>query len=132
MPQPRKHRVPPTAVRTHPVTETLVRYRKLRGLTQKQLADKVGITRDMLASYELGRARLDDELVVRLAVALGVSADALLGLAEASYEKDKPSLRIIRRVQRIERLPPMDQKVILRTIDSFLDGAESNNNKRRQ
>ncbi len=132
MPKPRK--VVEASVPAHDggVAERLTKYRKLRGLTQTQLAEKVGVTRYLIAHCEKGRTHLTDELIVRLAVALRVTPDDLLGFSKTTQAVDRPpSVRLVRRMQRIAELTTVNQKAILRTIDSFLDGAESNNNQRR-
>ena len=55
------------------------RFRRERGLTQKQLADKVGVERFVISHYEHGRYCPGILYLVRLAGALGVTADELLG-----------------------------------------------------
>jgi len=85
------------------------------------LANKIGIERHLISDYERGKIRLYDEMVARFAIALGISTDDLLGLKEGSHIiKDVPSLRIIKRVKRIEKLPLSKQKSLLQIIDGFL------------
>jgi len=130
MPKPRKAALSPLSSHNGRVGEILAKYRKLRGLTQTELAEKVGVTRYLLAHCEKGRTRLTDELIVRFAVALHTTPDALLGFSKANHLVDKPpSVRLVRRMERITRLAAVDQKAILRTIDSFLEGAESHNGR---
>lgn len=128
MPTPRKQ---PEQTITSPVTDisaNLVRLRKERGLTQAQLAEMIGISRNLLANYELGRTHLTDESVVLLAKALRVTADRLLGLNSGDSGIDQPpGVRLVRRMQKIARLPLPEQKAILKTIDTFLKGAGLNN-----
>jgi transcriptional regulator with XRE-family HTH domain len=50
------------------------------GLTQKQLGDKVGVARFVISGYENGRYSPGGLYIVRLADALGVRADQLLGI----------------------------------------------------
>ena len=57
-------------------------YAKKKKLTQKELADKIGISRILVWNYENGRLRLYDEMVKRFAIALEVSTDYLLGLKD--------------------------------------------------
>ncbi len=59
-------------------------------------------------------------MIVRLAVALGVSADELLGIEPLPKRSASPNRRILRRLEQIEKLPKRDQDAILRTIDAFL------------
>ena len=115
--------MPPLAVEVEAIALRIKKVRKLRGLTQKELADRIGITRDILASYESGRAHLNDDVIIRFAIALQVSSDELLGLDQReSLAGPTPNVRIVKRMQKIQELPVADQKAILRTIDTFLRG----------
>lgn len=53
-------------------------YRKNKKLSQEALADIAGITREFLAQIETGKRHPSLETVVKLANALGISADDLL------------------------------------------------------
>ena len=98
--------------------------RKEHGFTQKELADKIGITETSVSEYETGRLRLSDEMVVRLAISLDVSADTLLGLKRTRKEASPSSLRILRRLKKISSLPPQRRKALLKTIDMAIEGTE--------
>jgi len=73
--------------------------------------------------YETGRLHLSDEMLIRLARALNTSSDIILGLSEPNWES--PSLKLMKRLQKIENLPPNQQKVLLKNIDMFLKAAET-------
>ena len=53
--------------------------RKELGLTQQQLADKIGVHNNNLSKWELGQSRPDISSLVLIAKALGVTVDSLLG-----------------------------------------------------
>jgi len=98
-------------------------FRKKRGLTQQELADKIGIDRTVIANYELSRARIYDEIIARLAVALKISADVILGIKDSTTPKnDNPTLKVMKRMRKIEELPASKQKIILRNIDLTIAG----------
>ncbi|HZV06184.1 MAG TPA: hypothetical protein VE999_13990 [Gemmataceae bacterium] len=59
---------------------------------------------------------------VLTAAALEVSTDDLLRLAGPKPAR-KPSRKVLRRLERIESLPPRQQTTLLRTIDTFLEAA---------
>lgn len=63
-------------------------------------------------------------MVIRFAQALEVTTDELLGIRTAKENGRKSSLKLVRRLKRIEELPPAQQKTLLKTIDTFLKGAE--------
>jgi putative transcriptional regulator len=60
----------------------LKRHRTERGLTQEELADRVGVTRQTILSIERGRYSPSIELALRLARLFGVPVEALFELAE--------------------------------------------------
>jgi transcriptional regulator with XRE-family HTH domain len=121
---PRKKAPKPAHTETELPRERLSRLRKERGWTQVELAERLGITQALLSDYERGRLRLNADIVVRFANALEVSTDELLQPKDSrSPLRRKPSLRLQRRMEKIEKLPPHQQSTLLKTIDTFLKGA---------
>ncbi|TYQ12878.1 UNVERIFIED_CONTAM: DNA-binding XRE family transcriptional regulator [Acetivibrio alkalicellulosi] len=59
----------------------LKQLREEKGLSQKDIAEYLGITRQAIASYELAKREPDYEILHKLADYFGVSADYLLGRA---------------------------------------------------
>lgn len=59
------------------VGENIRRYRKLRGMTQAQLAESVGLTEGAVRHYESGIRAVRPELLESIAATLGVSVSAL-------------------------------------------------------
>lgn len=59
------------------VGENIRRYRKLRGMTQAQLAEAVGMTEGAVRHYESGIRAVKPELLESIADTLGVSVNAL-------------------------------------------------------
>jgi hypothetical protein len=59
--------------------------------------------------------------VPRVAQAFGVGIEELLGAAEPAVEAaaPAPSKRLRRRIELLEKLPPQDQKMVLRMIDTL-------------
>ena len=101
--------------------------RKEKGYTQVELAEKIGVVQNIISAYECDRMRPYAEMIARLAIALKVSTDELIGTKTPSStnENGKPPLRLLKRMRRIENLPTSKQKTILATIDAFLKGVES-------
>jgi transcriptional regulator with XRE-family HTH domain len=62
--------------------ERLRRLRKEKDLTQKQLADKVGVSRATLAGYEVKGVEPSHSTLISLADELDCSVDYLLGVTE--------------------------------------------------
>ena len=99
------------------------RVRKEKGLTQIQLAEKAGISQQQLSHYENGKLHISAEMISRLSSILEVSSDRILGLDVDSVNKEV-SLKISRRMNRIENLPESEQRALLKTIDIYLRGSE--------
>ena len=59
------------------VGENIRRYRKLRGMTQAQLAEAVGLTEGAVRHYESGIRAVKPELLESISAALVVSVNAL-------------------------------------------------------
>ena len=102
----------------------LAMLRKEQGLTQQQLADKIDVTRRVIAYYEVESDNPPGNIIILLSKALNISTDELLGFTPAATS-GKPSLKLTRRMKKIENLPPSQQKVLLKTIDTFLKGAQA-------
>lgn len=82
----------------------LVAWRKLRGLTQAQLADRAGVARDTLRKLERGESGVNADTLLRVLRALGlldVITDAL-----DPYESDVGRLRADEKLP--ERVRPRD------------------------
>lgn len=100
----------------------LARIRKERGFTQQQLAERTGLIQVLISDYEHEKLRLTAEMAVRFADILGVSTDDLLRGKKKSAvsSRRQPSLKLLRRMEQIENLPPYRQRALLTTIDGFL------------
>ena len=85
-----------------------------------QVALQIGIPQNSVSDYETGRLHLSDDMIIRFAKVLGTSADAILGLDGSEVET--PSLKLVKRLKKIEQLPTPKQKALLQTIDGFLKG----------
>jgi len=94
--------------------------RKSKGLSQEALADLIGISRKQVSDYELGRARPNDEVLARFALALETSADSILGLDDLDLADSSQSLRFTRRIRELDQLPEAKKKAILKTLDDLI------------
>jgi len=115
---------PPLMIGNETFGQRLARIRKAKGYTQVELADKLGIIQVMVSDYELDKLRPYHEMIIRFAKVFEVSTDELLGVKPFKSKDSKVSLKLQRRMQKIDALPPAKQKLILQTIDTFIKGAE--------
>jgi len=93
--------------------------RKRRGFTQKELGEKIGLTREAIASYEAGRSNLMITTLLDMAAVLRVSVNEILGLERQSVEA-AITRRWAKRMEIIESLPESVKKHILRTLDDVI------------
>ena len=86
----------------------------------------MGIIQGLISDYERDKLRLHAEMLARFANALDITADELLfGLKPEKKNGKKPgSLRLLRRLNKIESMPAAQQKTLLKTIDTFLKASE--------
>lgn len=101
------------------IGERLAAIRKERGITQVELAERLGVTQAAVSAYEIGKARLIAPMLLRIAQILGASTDEILGLKNGKTHR-RLSRKVLRRVERIEGLPQRDQQALFRTIDAFI------------
>jgi transcriptional regulator with XRE-family HTH domain len=94
--------------------------RKRRGLTQKELARKLGVTRETVAAYEAGRSHLMDITLLNISAVLKVSVNEILGLERQTAEIPISGRRWAKRMTLIESLPEPVKKHILRTLDDLI------------
>jgi transcriptional regulator with XRE-family HTH domain len=101
--------------------ERLAQLRKARGLTQSELGGRVGVSNRVIAYYEADDAQPPGALLADLAKHLQVSADELLGLKPVKEKITPRVARLRKRLQRVERLPPADQRAILKMVDALCE-----------
>jgi transcriptional regulator with XRE-family HTH domain len=123
MPKKIDRQLLPVQTNNESIGERLAKIRKSQGLTQKQVAVKIGITQTLISDYEVGRAHLTDKMLIRLAIVLNVSSDEILGLKKQTSPKSMPRLKLLTRMLEIEQLSPAQQKALLKNIDMFLKAA---------
>jgi transcriptional regulator with XRE-family HTH domain len=105
--------------------DRLAELRKLRGLTQVQLAEKLGSTQRAITYYENEADYPPVETIVELARILGVSTDELLGVKVSKPPQDvidittNPELRNLwRKFQQVATWPEKDQNAVIRLINT--------------
>ena len=77
----------------------------------------------MVSDYEVGRSRLNDEMLARFSEVLNVSVDKILGLQASPDLNETLQLRYVKRVVKAQSLEEKEQKHILKTLDSLIHSA---------
>jgi len=103
------------------IFDTGERIRELRtaaGLSQEQLAELASLNRVTVAKYEAGRIEPGAQALARIADALDVSADVLLGRSEAKViETGRPKTAESRIISvGVDKMPPDARKRALAVI----------------
>ena len=89
--------------------DRIKRSRTAQGLTQQQLAKKVGVTQTAVAAWECGKRGVPKgDNLLRLAEVLGFDADRLMGTARAPSEISLEDARLLA----VFRALPMDRQLI--------------------
>ncbi len=96
--------------------ERLAALRREKSLTQKALADAVGIHVSQLRRYEAGQSQPTLEVIRKLAVALSVSADLLV------FDKDErgPDDDLRLQFEAVSRLEPHERVLVREVLDSII------------
>lgn len=97
----------------------LARLRKIRRITQEELAEKLSISPRMMAYYEAQTDRPPAHLLGRISQVLNYSTDVLLGVEQVS-EEAPANMRFWRKLRQAEELPPSDRRAVLQYIDALL------------
>jgi transcriptional regulator with XRE-family HTH domain len=95
--------------------------RKGQGLTQTQLAERLGIAQQTLAHYEVGRLRVAASMLPTLAQMLGTSVEELIGQSPArAGGKRGPAPRLQKQLERLSALPKPKQRAVMEVLESML------------
>ena len=109
--------------------------RHLRHLTQKALADQIGIKAPSVAGFETGSSWPHVTTLIKLASALHVSADYLCGFTddpEAHHDVPEPfgaedlSPDLLRLLQFAHRLTPVQREAVTRLMESMVSPPAEN------
>lgn len=96
--------------------------RKLMGMSQKQLAEQIGVAFQQIQKYENGSNQISAARLMQIAAVLDVSPMLLLtGAAESG---DMPTCRDLYLNQRLMKLSPARKRAIGALLDAFGEVAE--------
>ncbi len=107
--------------------ERLVAARQQLGLSQIQVADKLGISQQTYAGWERRTTALRPEHIAGLAGLMNVSVDHLLGRQATPKRSGGPVGRARRLFEQVSQLPRHQQQRILSLIEDLLAAQRFNN-----
>jgi transcriptional regulator with XRE-family HTH domain len=94
--------------------------REQRGLSQGKLAALLNSHPQSISQVERGVRGLTLQQVVKLARALKISTDEILGETKRGVVALNGDRKLVRRLQRIQQLEPAQKKAVLKLLDSAL------------
>lgn len=105
--------------------QRLAELRRLRGLTQVQLAEKLDSTQRAITYYENEASYPPVDTIIELAAILGVSTDELLGVKNGKTSADAVDLttdpelrRLWKKFQQVAKWPEKDRNAVIRIINT--------------
>lgn len=105
--------------------ERLAEARIKAGLSQAEVAERMGTTQPAIAYWERGAQRLRSDVVARLSEILGVSADELLG-TKTRRQTAKPTGRARQLFDAVSKMPRRQQEKVLAVLEPFVAQHASN------
>jgi transcriptional regulator with XRE-family HTH domain len=98
--------------------------RKKRGLSQAEVAEALAVHQSLVSEYERGTVRVPATVLAGLARTLRAPFHELIGWKATEENGSIQDRRFIRRLERIDKLPKRAKQALLKTIDTYLAGAE--------
>ncbi len=104
-------------------SNNLIKFRKLRGLSQEQLAEKSTVSRRMIAYYETKASKPSVKNVYLLAKALEISIYDLIEEKENEITElfKDANPKTLKKIMSIIKLPKKDRATIYNMIDALLE-----------
>lgn len=98
-------------------------FRVAKGLTQSQLADALGMTRNQVAYYERSAKNPSMDAVEQIAAFFSVSVGELLNDTGKRRKKPGPPSQFVQLAERLDQLPRAKQRVVAEMLEGFLKQA---------
>lgn len=106
--------------RDNPFGARLHTAREALGLSQAEIAQKLGVNQASYGAWERQPVALKPEQVVRLAEVLNVSVEYLFGKENKSGRKGGPTGKARRLFEQVSKLPRSQQQHVLTVVEAFV------------
>lgn len=110
----------PSKRKRPPLGERIAALREQAGLSQQQLAERLGVNQQMIAYWERRAATLRPDQLTTLADALQISIDQLLGKSAPKVRGAGPSGKMRQSFEAVSRLPRRQQQKIAEVISALV------------
>jgi len=95
--------------------------RKATGLSQRQVADMLGVPPRTLSYYESPAGDIPSSLLVPLADVLGVEVHELLRIEESGPRKPGPKGCLQELFEAVREMPRKDQQFVVKFLDQVIE-----------
>lgn len=95
-------------------------FRAARGLSQRELAEQLGMTRDQVVYYERDARNPSMEVIEKVAAFFGVSVGELFNDAPRAAKKPGPPSQFTQLATRLDQLPRSQQKAVATMLEGYL------------
>jgi transcriptional regulator with XRE-family HTH domain len=110
----------PTQRPRTPFGERIAQARELAGLTQLQLAEKLGVSQEVIAYWERKPVALRAEQLAALADSLSVTTDYLVGRPVKQPAAKGPPGKLRLAFERAHKLPRHEQNQIVKFVEAYV------------
>jgi len=100
------------------MNERIKKIRKQKGLSQTDLGERIGVSQQVITNYERGLREPDIETLLKIAGALDVTLESLIGEKPVRPE-DQTSRAVQKRIEQIKKSTPEKQKAFISFVDAL-------------
>jgi transcriptional regulator with XRE-family HTH domain len=101
--------------------ERLAKARERAGISQVELAERMGTSQQTVAYWERKAVSLRSDVIIQLAEILDISADELLGTGKRPNRAAKPSGKARQLFDAVSKLPRRQQEKIIAVLEPFVN-----------
>ena len=118
----------------HPFGRNLRKLRRQKGYTQTELAKLAGVTLRVIEHYENHAKRPTIEKAKKIAAALGISDEELLGTKPLLKNKidEEVSYKIMKTIRLIETFSVREQQQVYNLINSIAEKRKQKNENKKE
>lgn len=103
------------------IGERITELRKRKNWSQSELAEAIGVSRDIIGKYQRNENSPSVEMAVKIAKAFDIPIDYLLGEGKhATYSKDT-----VKRIEEIEAMDDKTKAILFNLIDTYIRDAKT-------
>ncbi|GGD43902.1 helix-turn-helix domain-containing protein [Aureimonas glaciei] len=113
-----------------PIADRLVAARSMRDIPATTLADRAGLARSQLSLYETGVSQPGLTILVRLADALDVPTDYLVGRTTKTLSTTPETARLLEQISALSEADRRLVELFLATVEAVGRGEDPNENLR--